>query len=499
MSESTTAADPWRRERRLAVAAAVLLVVWRSGVLVLWEQAQFDSDQAVFGLMAKHLAEGRAFPVFMYGQSYILAVQAWMAAPLFLVFGVSVTALKLPLVAITVAVAVLLLRLFEREIGLRPALGLLAEAPFILPAPGTAVHLLEASGGNLEPFLYVLLIWMTRNRPILCGAIFGIGFLQREFTVYGLIALLTIWAAERQLFTRPGLTRLARLLLAAAVVWITVQAVHRVSSAAGPGTSIADLGTAPNNLRELAARVCIAPRTFVRGAGLLFTQHWPQLLGTAPYPLSDFSIESAGKQGWTWASLLPLAACVLALARIGVGDRAVNRRLATSIAGYLGLVGVLSVCGYVAGRCGELSFYTMRYELLSLLAIVALGGWFLRVERSRRVVAVWMALIACWTLLAAASHARLWVEYLNGPPVGAKQQVIRALERDGVRYGTADYWMAYYISFLSRERIILASGDFVRIRTYNDLVAQHADQAIRISRTPCRGGRELVRGVYACP
>lgn len=499
MSESNTAADPWRRERRLALAAAVLLVVWRSGVLVFWEQAQFDSDQAVFGLMAKHLAEGRAFPVFMYGQSYILAVQAWMAAPLFLLFGASVTALKLPLLAINIAVAVLLIRLFEREIGLRPALGLAAAAPFILPAPGTAAHLLEPSGGNLEPFLYVLLIWMTRSRPILCGAILGIGFLQREFTIYGAIALVAIWAVERQLLTRPGLARLARLLLAAAVVWAAVQVVHRFSSAAGPGTSVADLGTAPNNLRELASRICIAPRTFVRGAELLFTQHWPELLGTAPYPLSDFSIESAQTQGWPWASLLPLAACLLALARIGTGDRRVNRHLMTSIAGYLVLVGVLSVCGYVAGRCGELSFYTMRYELLSLIAIVALGAWFLRVEQSRRVITVWIALVACWTLLAAASHTRLWVEYLSGPPVGAKQQVLRILERDGVKYGTADYWMAYYISFLSRERIVLASSDFVRVRPYNDLVARHAQEAIRISRTPCAGGRELVRRVYVCP
>ncbi len=499
MPESTTARDPWRRERRLAIAAAVVLVVWRSGVLVFWEQAQFDSDQAVFGLMAKHLAEGRAFPVFMYGQSYILAVQAWLAAPLFLLLGVSVTALKLPLLAISITVAVLLVRLFEREMGLRPALGLVAALPFILPAPGTAAHLLEASGGNLEPFLYVLLIWLARNRPVLCGAILGVGFLQREFTIYGLAALLCIRAAERALFTREGITRLGRLLLAAACVWLAVQGIHRFSSAAGPGTTIADLGTAPNNLRELAARMCVAPGTIAIGASRLVTQHWPQLLGTAPYPLSDFSIESAASQGWPWASLLPLAACGLALARIGAADRALNRRLATSIGGYLVVVGALSVGGYVAGRCGELSFYTMRYELLSLIGVVAIGAWFLRVEPSRRVAAIWMALVVCWTLSATVSHARLWREYLTEPPVAAKQQVMRALEQDGVRYGSADYWVAYYISFLSRERIILASSDFVRIRTYNDLVAQHAQEAVRISRTPCEGGRELVRRVYLCP
>src|SRR5262249_42942484 len=89
-------------ERWLVMAGITLLVVARSAVFVFWEQANFDSDQAVIGLMAKHLAELRAFPVFMYGQSYILAVEAWMAVPVFLIVGVSVWTLKLPLLAVNV-------------------------------------------------------------------------------------------------------------------------------------------------------------------------------------------------------------------------------------------------------------------------------------------------------------------------------------------------------------------------------------------------------------
>ena len=498
MPEQHIARDTRRRERWIVLAIVAMLVVWRSGVLVFWEQAQFDSDQAVMGLMAKHLAEGRAFPVFMYGQGYILGVQAWMAAPMFLLFGVSVASLKLPLLIINVAVATLLVRLLEREIGLRPALAAAAAAPFILPAPGTAAHLLEPSGGNLEPFLYVLLMWLARRRPWLCGLILGVGFLQREFTVYGLAALLCIWAAEGTLLTRPGLLRAGRLVVTAAGVWFAVQALRQVSSAAGPGTSIADLGTSPNNLLELAARTCIAPGTLARGAGRLFSDHWPHLLGTAPYPLSDFSIESRVAQGLSWSSVLPAAAIVLALVRIAMADRASNKSLALSICGFLTLVGVFSVGGYVVGRCGELNFYTTRYELLSLLGIVALGAWFLRVERSKRMMGGWLGLVACWTMLAAVSHARLWHEYLTGPPVGAKQLIIGMLEAEGVRYGRADYWMAYYITFMTNERIILASSDFVRIRTYRKLVAEHADTAVTLSRTPCTGGRQLVRNVYLC-
>ena len=184
------------RDSQIVLIVATLLIIARSAVFVFWPQSYFDSDQAIFGLMAKHLAEGRAFPVFMYGQTYILAVEAWLAAPFFVVAGASVAALKLPLLIINIAIAILLIRIFTREVGLTSGAALVATIFFVLPAPGTATKFLEASGGNVEPFLYVILIWLTRHRPNWCGLILGVGFLQREFTIYGLAALLTIEAAH---------------------------------------------------------------------------------------------------------------------------------------------------------------------------------------------------------------------------------------------------------------------------------------------------------------
>src|SRR5688572_8613952 len=112
------------RERGIVAAVAVGLILLRSAVFVFWEQSHFDSDQAITGLMAKHLSEGRAWPVFWYGQNYMLAVEAWLAAPVFALAGASVTTLKLPLLAINVAIALLLLRTLERDVGLRPAAAL---------------------------------------------------------------------------------------------------------------------------------------------------------------------------------------------------------------------------------------------------------------------------------------------------------------------------------------------------------------------------------------
>jgi hypothetical protein len=489
-----------RMPRWIILAILLLVVLARSAVFVLSPESYFDADQAVFGLMAKHLAEGRAFPIFMYGQSYILAVEAWMAAPVFLLAGVSATALKLPLFALNPVIAWLLFRTFEREMGLRPVAAAVASLPFALPSVAMAAVFVEPSGGNLEPYLYVLLLWLTRHRPLWCGVILGVGFLHREFTIYGLAALLAIEAFDRTLFTRAGLALRGAMAGAAAVIWLAVQVLKRFSSGSGPGTSFDSIYGASNNILELAARTCVSPSTALTGSARLMSIHWPALLGTAPYPLRAFSIESTGSQGLAWSSWLPLLVVLLAAA--GIARAAISRqdpRPAPRFAVYLVLVGAFSSAGYVFGRCGEVSFYAMRYELLSILAIAGIVGWFLRGPVPRPLMIAWSTVFAAWLAILAVPHLRLAAEYATHPPIPAKRQLIRVLENRGVRYGTADYWIAYYVDFMTRERIILASDEPQRIKTYNALVAEHAGEAIRLSRRRCEGGILLIPGVYQCP
>ena len=67
----------WRRGWPLAIVLCLLLLGLRSWFYIAWEESFFSSDQAIVGLMAKHLAERRAWPLFFYGQEYQLAVEAW--------------------------------------------------------------------------------------------------------------------------------------------------------------------------------------------------------------------------------------------------------------------------------------------------------------------------------------------------------------------------------------------------------------------------------------
>ena len=486
--------------RRIILAILLLVVLGRSAVFILVPESYFDSDQAVVGLMAKHLAELRAFPVFLYGGTYMLGVEAWLAAPLFAVFGVSATALKLPLLAMNVVIAVLLVRTFEREMGLRPATAALAALPFVLPPVGMAAAFLDSSGGSLEPYLYVLLIWVTRHRPILCGLMFGIGFLNREFTVYGLVALACVEALDGTLFTRAGAARAGRLLGIAGAVWVAVQGLKHLSSASGPGTSVADTFTASNNLLELVARTCVSPVTALGGIGRLFSLHWPAILGTAPYPLSAFSIESRVAQGFAGTSWLPGLIVLLSVVGIVMARRsAPAERRPPRFAQYLVLVGLFSIGGYVFGRCGEVNFFFIRYELLSLLGLVGLAGWFLSVPVPGVLRAAWVAAFAAWIVLLAVPHGRLIAEYSRDRPIPAKQDLIRALDAAGIRYGRADYWLAYYIDFMTNERMVFAADAPQRILLYNKIVADHAAEAVHLSRRRCDGGVALIPGVYRCP
>jgi hypothetical protein len=487
------------RERAVVYSVGALLILLRSAVLVFWPQSQFDADQAITGLMAKHLAELRAFPVFYYGQNYMLAVEAWLAAPFLLVFGVSVTALRLPLLAINVVVGWLLLRTFERETGLRPRVALVPALFFLLAAPGTTVHLLEANGGTIEPFLYVLLIWLTRRRPALCGLIFGVGFLQREFALYGLVALVVIEALEGRLFTRDAIRSKLVLLRTAAEAWLVVQWLKWYSSAAGPGTTMADVYKPKDNVLELANRICWDLATLPRGAWRMLTEHWPVLFGTRVLPMTDFAVDSRVSQGLPGSWIVLAAMALLAVAGIIRGMRAARSwKLADPFSAYLVLVALLSGAGYVLGRCGEVDFVVMRYELLSILGAAGLGAWFLRVEPSLPVRRAWIGLACLTVTVAAIAHGRLLGEYVRHAPEGAKQQIVKHLDARGIRYAYSDYWTAYPLTFLTNERIIVASDDFVRIRAYNRIVDEHKGESVRISRSPCDGGHQLIGGIWLC-
>ena len=83
------------RRHALFVGILVLIAAARFAIL-LTSQTHVHRDEAIIGLMGKHILEGRYFPLYMYGQPYNAgaAWEAYLAAIAFALFGVSGIALK---------------------------------------------------------------------------------------------------------------------------------------------------------------------------------------------------------------------------------------------------------------------------------------------------------------------------------------------------------------------------------------------------------------------
>ena len=485
------------------LVVAALLVVARSAVFLLWEQSTFDSDQAVFGLMAKHIVEARGLPMFIYGLDYLLALEAWLAAPLFALFGPSVTLLKLPLVAVNIATAVLLVWLLIRDAGLRPITALSASLFFAAAPPVMAKMLVENSGGNPEPFLYVLLLWMLRYRPIAFGVVFAIGFIQREFTVYGVTAIVALAVLDDW---RVSVERLKTTALVAVSYFVVSQAARTLfvfSTPFGPGTSVDQLSGAGGTASALMSRYCWAPASILPSMTGLFGNYLGVPFGATDHRMVDFGVRSLLPMGvpgvprfWPLLGLI-FAAAFIRVIWIAARDRRPIWLGPGAVATFLLLVGVQSGVGYALARCGRLEPETFRYALLMLYVGVGVVALYFVYERHRAWRGAMIAATLVWTATSIGSHARLWDEYINRQPANPHRALADYLVAHDVRYSRADYWTTYATTFYTDERVVMASTDTVRITSYQKDVAAHAEAAVDVQRQPCTGaGVEAVKGTY---
>lgn len=491
----------YSRERVAVMTLLVVVTMLRSAVFVVFEGSRFDSDQALLGLMTKHLIEGRAFPVFTYLQPYMLGVEAWLAVPFMLAGGVTVPMLKLPLACINVAVTILLVRALERWGGLRPALAAVPALFFVLAPPGTTTLFLEASGGNVEPFLMVVLLWMTRRQPLIFGALLAFGVLQREFAIYAFGAIVLLRLLDGS-FRRADSWRPVALGAAAfAAVWQAIYLAKQFSSIDGPGT-YAGWSPAGANVSALLNRVCIDAGQFVHGAQAVLGRHLGTLMGAEPRILTDFGINSLLGQGVWWMWPLLGGSFVLMLGRLGwLMYRGSIRpwQPPVEFASYLFFVGLQSLAIYALLRCGVIAVGTMRYALLGLFVGMGIVTAFLKIEPSKILRSAAVAVVLVWATFTAADHARLAWQYTFDQPVNGRRLLADRLVKEGIKFAYGDFWDSLSIVYLTNEQVIVASTTVVFLEEYQWLVEARSDEAVWIARRPCAGGITVVEGLYICP
>ena len=468
-----------------AIAAAIVFV---GSIAPLAFEQLFDSDQAVCGLMTKHLSEFRAFPLFFYGQNYLLGVESWVAVPLFWIGGPTVTMLRLPLVFLSLAVALGYLWIFVRQ-GLRPRYALAAALPVIAFAPSIAPELVAALGVGIEPFAYALILWLIRDRPVAFGAALCFGTLHREFTFLALPALALVEIGNRAFWSVASVATRAT---AFAAVWLLVDILKRNVNMFGP--SGGDWGS---------GSLTLGPQTFVKwlsfgwndyAARLRDVVTWgiPDMLGIRTYTVLTYSVPSPLEAGFRVAGVAFAVAATIAIVRLLWLARVVaidRRRDGLRFCAYLALIAVQNILIYGLNSGIAIGApAVLRYVIFAPLLPVALFGAFFMVEPLSRWAVAAATAIVIWAGGNVVDNTRLVLDLLRSPPPRHHRILADYLTARGIRYARGGYWDAYAVTFLSRERVIVASTGPVRITAYQAEVDQHASEAVTLQRGPCDTG-----------
>jgi len=481
--------DANRRERAVFCVLAIALVLLRGFVATSYEGFFFDSDQAIVGLMARRLSSFREFPLFYYGLNYLLAVEAWIITPFFWIARSSVSVMRLPFVLLNAVAAVWLVTALTDSLKLRPALAFTIALPFVIPTPAAANHLLELAGACVEPFIYVLVLWKLRRRPLAFGAVLAVAYLHREFAIFTVPALVLVEWRQWMPPTRDTVTRAAWSAAGFAVVWLIVDDV-KVHLAGG---------TLALQMASLRGQMCLDRAELIRHMRALLTEALPALYGARPMPLSAFRMNSPVATGWPIVGWIVLAAFIVVLVRIARSFTVAPERAAPhsgadrslgndGFARYLAWVGAFTACAYpLSCNTGPGGLPLFRYLLLALLLPIGLAADFFQHERSALLRSVVASVIVLWAAANLFDNIRVVRAAVADPPGSEHRVLVDHLLDQRIRYARAIYWDAYMVDFLSRERVVAASVDVIRIPEYQKEVDEHAAAAVTLQRLPCEG------------
>ena len=163
-------------------------------VILFVSQTHVTSDEAIIGLMAKHILEGRAFPFYFYGISYnaSCAWEAYLAVVPFAIAGVGVVALKIPTVLLSLACLALFYMMTTRLYSIRVAT--LASLIFALWPGLLRWHFQPRGYAFYFLFIPALIIFflIIEKKNTRRG---------RDFFFFGLICGIAFWSMELLLIT----------------------------------------------------------------------------------------------------------------------------------------------------------------------------------------------------------------------------------------------------------------------------------------------------------
>ena len=435
--------------RRFLLAGFLLLAFGLRMYFLVRTEAMTHADEAVVGLMAKHIAEGRAYPLIYYDQRYNGTFLSYVLAPLFLVFGATPWCLKLVTCLLSVALVGLIYHVAFRWFGEEAALiasFLAALAPVMCVAFGLMALVGPIEGVVLSFVLLAVsfpLIFSdaaSRRRFFLAGVLGGFGMWLNFQSLYYLLPVgLYLGVLKRRSWRRLlGF-------LGGGVLGVAPLLVYNVQS--GFSTFRRFMGNGDEkDFFEIIQRDLIETGL----PNLLGSQvRWAPLESIPPKAL-------AGAVGLIFT--FALFALVLHVARTLLGSQGLAR-FAKEPAGFL-LVFFLGVLGlYLFSGFGE---YHPRYLFSTFPMVLLLLGWWIA-RWWKRCVAVAALLFCPLALQNAVGNWKVDPFYFSQPVHYVERglflpqrntELIETLRREALTRLHCDYWIGYSLAFESREAVM---------------------------------------------
>jgi hypothetical protein len=398
-----------------------------------------EGDECILGLMARHVAAGREFPLFFYGQRYGLAVvEAPVAALSFLLFGAGAVPLKIAMLAVWLLGIAFYFLAFSRPLGATRSFWVTL---VLVLMPAWAATSMKAWSGYITAFSTTALVLylITRNdnrRPapwFFAGVATGAIYFAHPLWLPGLLPILLFYLASSRrlafwLSFASGAAGVAAAIIALKWFWLASEAVTWTGPPAGNPHLLASL-----------------PQ--------LVTQMYVNLTGSYYFGTAKYAGPVTASVGYLWLAVLALAVAVQLY-------RVLTRR-------YLLWSHLLfaSVCMTLLANWILLEWRDARYVLAVNAPLVFMAGFECfnladryRVPMRRCIVAI--LCVACVEAAAMTEFARRsdmwWANPPNSPSEAATlRKVIGVMRSRGVTHAFAmNALLQWPITFYSGETVI---------------------------------------------
>jgi hypothetical protein len=405
-------------------------------VWILVMSGQFSADEAVPGLMARHILTNHELPVFFWGQDYFGSAEAYLIAACMVVANGWPSVVFAPAIVASIALVPLTALLADELSGKR--IGLIAALPIAVPPPVLTRELVTSAGGFSLGFSLILatLVLILKATHHVCS--------MRWIALASLCAGFAMWVWQ------PALVALAPLLV---LVLVRMRRWH--------STRELVLGIAPVAIGLSPLLVYNAARDWPTLTAMLIKSSDTPLAGDTPLAqLMSFGslliIALGGGDDPVGGTNLVQSCALLTGAVVGVVVLAKMRRWWP-----LGLTVAFAIL-YTLVAYEVIRYFVPLILVSSALFAVALTR-FLRFETALVLTLIGIA----GSNLVMYPGALPLFDQQGLASIRDEQVALEALQQRNLTYGYADYWSAYPLTYLSQERRIVAPSlpFFWRART----------------------------------